>query len=102
MRNHEKESSLTPAARRRIRGQGMTEYIIVVALVAIAAVAAVSFFGAAVKGQFVQLGGELLGERDDTGIAAAREAGEAAGERNGASSLSDYGNAGGAGGGGGG
>ena len=80
-------------ARRRIGGQGMTEYIIVVALVAIAAVAAVSFFGAAVKGQFVQLGGELLGKPDTSGVdaAAADDTQGAATNKNGASSLGDYG-----------
>ncbi len=42
-------------------GQGMTEYIIIVALIALAAVAAVSFFGTTIKSQFVSLGAELIG-----------------------------------------
>ena len=49
-------------ARRRVTGQGMTEYIIIVGLIAIAAVGAVSFFGTAVKSQFVSLSSELVGE----------------------------------------
>ena len=77
---------------RRISGQGMTEYLIVLALVAVAAVAAVSFFGATVKGQFVQLGSELLGTPDNSGVAAAGgEAKSSATAKNGASTLSDYG-----------
>jgi len=93
-----KSKTLTVAVhRRRIRGQGMTEYIIVVALVAIAAVAAVSFFGAAVKGQFVQLGSEMLGTPDTSGVdaAASAEVKGAATEKNGGSTLGDYGSGGG-------
>ncbi len=48
-------------AKRRITGQGMTEYIIVVALIAIGAVAAVSVFGQAVQAQFANLTGGLMG-----------------------------------------
>lgn len=47
--------------KRLIRGQGMTEYIIIVALIALASVAAVGFFGTAVKAQFVNMGAELSG-----------------------------------------
>jgi len=43
-------------------GQGMTEYIIIVALIAIGAVTASSFFGARVQAQFVAMGAELSGE----------------------------------------
>ena len=46
---------------RRIQGQGMTEYIIVVALIALAAVVAVGYFGTAVQSQFVAMGQELVG-----------------------------------------
>jgi len=53
------------SGKRRITGQGMTEYIIVVALIAIAAVAAVSFFGEAVQAQFANIGEELLGNEGD-------------------------------------
>jgi len=43
-------------------GQGMTEYIIIVALIAIAAVSAAGFFGGRVQAQFVSLGQEIAGE----------------------------------------
>ena len=45
----------------RISGQGMTEYIVIVALIAIAAIVAVSLFGASVKSQFTALASELVG-----------------------------------------
>jgi len=53
--------NVSMSSRRRITGQGMTEYIIVVALIAIAAVAAVSYFGEAVQVQFANMGDELMG-----------------------------------------
>ena len=46
---------------RRIKGQGMTEYVIIVALIAIASIVAVSFFGASVKASFLALGSDLVG-----------------------------------------
>lgn len=47
--------------RRKIRGQGMTEYVIIVALIAIASIVAVSFFGSSVKASFLALGSDLIG-----------------------------------------
>ena len=38
------------------RGQGMTEYIILVALIAVAAIAAVKFFGSKTKDGFQEAG----------------------------------------------
>ena len=53
--------NIQAVSKRRITGQGMTEYIIVVALIAIAAVAAVSYFGSTVQAQFVNMGSALTG-----------------------------------------
>ena len=47
--------------RVRQRGQGMTEYIIITALIAIAAIAAVTFFGSTVRSQVGAMGQELGG-----------------------------------------
>jgi Flp pilus assembly pilin Flp len=47
--------------RIRQRGQGMTEYIIITALIAIAAIAAVTFFGSTVRSQIGAMGQELGG-----------------------------------------
>ncbi len=43
-------------------GQGMTEYIIIVALIAIAAIAVYSFFGDTVRGQMGAMTMELGGQ----------------------------------------
>lgn len=52
---------------RRIQGQGLTEYIIIVALIAIASIVAVSYFGSSVKASFLAMGSELVGgENVDT------------------------------------
>ena len=48
-------------SRRYIRGQGLTEYIILVSLAAVAAIGAASYFGDTVKANFVALGSELTG-----------------------------------------
>jgi len=57
-------------------GQGMTEYIIIVALIAIAAIAAYSFFGDTVRMQVGNMAAELGGGTGDA--AKAKEKGEAA------------------------
>ena len=49
------------AMRRHIRGQGLTEYAIIVSLVAIAAIWAASFFGDTIKANFVEMGATLSG-----------------------------------------
>jgi Flp pilus assembly pilin Flp len=43
-------------------GQGMTEYIIIVALIAIAAIAVYGFFGDAIRGQVGAMTQELSGQ----------------------------------------
>ncbi|MBS0213697.1 MAG: pilus assembly protein [Proteobacteria bacterium] len=48
-------------------GQGMTEYIIIVALVAIAAIAVYSFFGKTVRGQMASVTSQLAGNGGTTG-----------------------------------
>ena len=78
-------------ARRHVTGQGMTEYIIIVALIAIAAVSAVSFFGSTVEGQFIKLGGAMLGAPDESGIAAAQASGQNAVGNAGGAGLDTYG-----------
>lgn len=47
--------------RRGQIGQGMTEYIIIVALVAVAGIGAYSYFGQTIRGQMADLGSELSG-----------------------------------------
>lgn len=52
--------------QRRQRGQGMTEYIIIVALIAIAAIAVYQMFGNTVRSQTAAIANELAGN-DGTG-----------------------------------
>lgn len=48
-------------SRKRNYGQGLTEYIIIVALIAIASIVAVSYFGSSVKATFLSMGADLTG-----------------------------------------
>jgi len=59
----------------RQRGQGMTEYIVIVALIAIAAIAVYQYFGQTVRNQTAAIAQELSG---GDGTAARDKAGEAA------------------------
>lgn len=46
------------------RGQGMTEYIIIVALIAIAGITIFSLFGQQIKGVIFGMGNQLAGKED--------------------------------------
>ncbi|MEM5530188.1 hypothetical protein WN093_15305 [Gammaproteobacteria bacterium AS21] len=59
--------------KMRQLGQGMTEYIIIVALIAIAAIAVYGFFGDTIRGQVGAMTAELAGG-DSTGAKAAATA----------------------------
>ena len=59
---------------RRVTGQGMTEYIIIVALIAIASIAAVNFFGNSVQATFAGMAGTLAGKGGDEGRRLAEDA----------------------------
>ena len=65
---------------RKIRqlGQGMTEYIIIVALIAIAAITIYGLFGDAIRGQMGAMTQELAGQDGTAGVTAAGTAGTAA------------------------
>lgn len=65
---------------RRQTGQGMTEYIIIVALIAIAAITVVSFFGGTVRNQVSGMAKELSGQSATESIGAAKDAADAAAE----------------------
>ncbi len=60
-------------------GQGMTEYIIIVALIAIAAIAVYSFFGDTVRGQMgamtMELGGQDGSTLQSNAVSQAKKAG---------------------------
>lgn len=50
-----------PSQFRHARGQGMTEYVIIVALIAIAAIAVYQFFGSTLRSQTAAIAQELAG-----------------------------------------
>jgi len=60
--------------RAQERGQGMTEYIIIVALVAVAAIAVYQSFGKVIRSQTAAIANELAGESSNTAISTARSA----------------------------
>ena len=65
-------------AHTRQRGQGMTEYIIIVALVAVAAIAVYQLFGQVVRSQTAAMARELAGEDGTAQSQAAQAASELA------------------------
>ncbi len=79
--------------KRKITGQGMTEYIIIVALIAIAAIAVYTIFGDTLRSQMGAMTQELGGS-DGTAqnqAATARAGAAAAGQTStGSKGLSDY------------
>jgi type IV pilus assembly protein PilA len=58
----------------RARGQGMTEYIIIVALIAIASIAVYQYFGNTVRNQTAGIAKELAGSDGDVAKTAAQTA----------------------------
>jgi len=71
-------------------GQGMTEYIIIVALIAIAAIAAYGFFGDTLRSQVGGMATELSGQSGSAAITAAGTAAGSAVSENASAGLSNY------------
>ena len=59
---------------RKERGQGMTEYIIIVALITVASIGVYSFFGSSVRNQTAGLAREVSGANASTEITASQTA----------------------------
>jgi Flp pilus assembly pilin Flp len=77
----------------RQAGQGMTEYIIIVALIAVAAIAVVQLFGTTVRSQMGAIASEVGGNDASTTVSAATTAGsDAATAAAKKRSLGTYGN----------
>lgn len=75
--------------KRKSLGQGMTEYIIIVALIAIAAITIYTLFGNTIRSQMASMTQELAGQQAATG-AAAGLAGEASAEGQKKKDLNTY------------
>ncbi len=71
------------------RGQGMAEYIIIVALIAVAAIGVFSHLGGVIHQQSAAIAQELAGEEGDTAQAQA-QAGNAVADANATNDLSEY------------
>ena len=71
-------------------GQGMTEYIIIVALIAIAAIAAYGLFGDVVRNQVGGMASELGGAEGSAQVSAANAAATATSGVTGTKTLKDY------------
>jgi type IV pilus assembly protein PilA len=63
--------------RKKMRGQGMTEYIIIVALIAIGAIAVYTAFGDVLRGQTGRAAAALAGTTSTTATQTVQEAGAA-------------------------
>jgi len=74
----------------RQRGQGMTEYIIVVALIAVAAIAVYQLFGQVVRSQTAAMARELAGEDGTAQSSAAKSAADKAADQTKARSLKAF------------
>jgi len=87
-----RKGQLNNKSRLKQLGQGMTEYIIIVALIAIAAIAVYSLFGKTIKNQVSGMAMELSGgdgtaAKDAAGTAASDAASKSAGDKGG---LGEY------------
>ncbi len=78
-------------SKRKQFGQGMTEYIIIVAMIALASIAGVKYFGEGVQGAFSGMTAVLGGGTPAAGAGiAATAAGKTATDAVRARTLSDY------------
>ncbi len=90
-----KRSFVTPQSSRaediaRQRGQGMTEYIIIVALVAVAAIAVYQYFGQVLRSQTAAVARELAGEDGTQQSKSAKTAAQGAKSQTKAKSLKSF------------
>ncbi len=76
--------------RIRQAGQGMTEYIIIVALVAVAAIAVYQYFGQVLRAQTAAMAKEIAGEDGTQQSRSAQNAAESAASQAIAKSLKSF------------
>ncbi|TAM86700.1 MAG: hypothetical protein EPN41_09390 [Candidimonas sp.] len=81
---------LAKRVRFRQSGQGMTEYIVIVALVAIAAIAVYQSFGQVVRSQTAAMARELAGEDGSEQSRAAQAAADTAAAQTAARTLKSF------------
>jgi Flp pilus assembly pilin Flp len=66
------------SSRHQQRGQGMTEYIIIVALIAVAAIGVYQFFGQTIRNQTAGIANEVAGQDAQAQIQQAQQAAQGA------------------------
>lgn len=81
---------LPMASRSRCRGQGMTEYIIIVALVAVAAIGVYRAFGDVVRGQAAVAAVALSGDDNSTGRGLVTAGSQRANQQSRSKTLEDF------------
>ncbi|WP_218140225.1 Flp family type IVb pilin [Solimonas aquatica] len=74
MKRSASEESSACEMRHRQRGQGMTEYIIIVALIAVSAIATYRYFGKTVRTQTAGIAQEVAGQSAKTAETQAKTA----------------------------
>ena len=75
--SYQKQSIVSNKARQF--GQGMSEYLIIVALIAVAAIGVVGFMGDTISNQMAAMAKEIAGDKGDSQTALAKtQAGQAA------------------------
>ncbi len=80
--------------RKQQFGQGMTEYIIIVALIAVAAIGVYSYFGQTLRSQTAGIASEIAGKDSAANITKAQESATKAGDTaEKTKSLGSYGSA---------
>ena len=67
-----------PAARTAQRGQSMTEYLVITALIAVASIALFSFFGTSLRTQVAGMANEISGTSATANITSSKAAATAA------------------------
>ena len=87
---HQEAKRISTLRLRRQAGQGMTEYIIIVALVAVAAIAVYQYLGQVLRAQTAAVAKELAGEDGTQQSRAAQSAAESAATQAAAKSLKDF------------
>jgi len=78
--------------RKHQLGQGMTEYIIIVALIAVAAIGVYSYFGQTVRSQTAGMAQELAGKKATADIQKAQQSAKSASAEGTKKGMGDYSN----------
>jgi len=76
---------------KKSRGQGMVEYIVIVGLIAVSAIAVFGLFGKTIKSQVAGMASEVAGQNGSTAVSnASTAAGSAVTKANTANNMSTY------------